>query len=76
MPGSRKSKTAVEFHSSNSQTNPEERYFEYEERRDRLKRVLMNRRAKSTNDTKKSAPQDNPNDTSNHENEPTKSTNE
>ena len=53
-----------------SQTNPEDSRLEYEERKDRLRRVLMNRRAKATNDTIESAPQDDLNDMSNHENEP------
>ena len=65
---------------SNTETNPEASRLEYEERRDRLRRVLMNRRAKATNDTIESAPrdddtiesapQDDLNDRSNHENEP------
>ena len=65
-----------------SETNPEERQAEYLERRDRLRRVLENRRAKakSTKDTTESGPesatQDNINDASTHDNEPTKSTNE
>ena len=79
MPGSRKSKSALGGWLP-SQTNPEERQLEYLERRERLKRVLMNRPAKSTKDTNESGPefatQDNINDASNHEDEPTKSTNE
>ena len=65
---------------SNSITNPEERHQEYLERRERLRRALMNRRVKSTKDTNESGPesptQENLNDASTHEDEPTKSTNE
>ena len=63
-----------------SEKDPEERQAEYLERRDKLRRVLMNRRAKSsTKDTNESGPevsatQENLNDASTHENEPTKST--
>ena len=64
-----------------SEKDPEERQAEYQERRDRLRRVLMNRRSKTTaKDTNESGPesatQDNINDASTHDNEPTKSTNE
>ena len=68
------------FQVTSTQTNPEERRLEYEERKDRLRRVLMNRRAKATkdgiesaprdDDTIESAPQDDLNDMSNHGNEP------
>ena len=64
----------------NKVSNPEENRLEYEERKDRLRAVLMNRRAKATNatiesaprddDTIESAPQDDLNDMSNHGNEP------
>lgn len=64
---------------SNTELN-KQTTFESAERRDRLRRVLMNRRAKATNDTIESAPrdddtiesapQDDLNDRSNHENEP------
>ena len=59
-----------------SEKDPEERQAEYLERRDRLRRVLMNRRAKKTNESgpEVSATQENLNDASTHENEPTKST--
>ena len=64
-----------------SEKDPEERQAEYLERRDRLRRVLMNRRATSTKakETNESGPevspnQENLNDASTHENEPTKST--
>ena len=64
-----------------SEKDPEERQAEYLERRDRLRRVLMNRRATSSKETNESGPevsatQENRNDASTHDNEPTKSTNE
>ena len=81
MPGSRKGKAAMVVPCFSSETNPEERQLEYLERKERLRRALMNRRAKSTKDTNESGPelsatQENINDASNHEDEPTKSTNE
>ena len=76
MPEPRKSKKDF----ASQYPHPEERNLEYDERRDRLRRILVNRRAKSTKDTNESGPesatQDNLNDASNHENEPTKSINE
>ena len=75
MPGSRKAKTSEAVPCFSSVTNLEERQREYLERRERLRRVLMNRRAKSTKDTNESGPesptQENLNDASNHEDEPT-----
>ena len=81
MPGSRKSKTVENLGiATESVTNPDERQVEYLERRERLRRVLINRRAKSTKDTIESGPesasQENLIDASNHEDEPTKSANE
>ena len=54
MPGSRKAKTCEVVPCFSSVTNPEERQQEYLERRERLRRALMNRRAKSTKDTNES----------------------
>ena len=81
MPGSRKGKSASVIPCFSSVTNPEERQLEYEQRRDRLRKIQMNRRAKSTSkytneSGAESATQDNLNDASNHEDDPTKSTNE
>ena len=56
MPGSRKGKSAVTIPCFDSQTNPEERQLEYLDRREKLRRALMDRRAKSK-DTKESGPE-------------------
>ena len=80
MPGKiKKAKACEAVLCFDSVTNPEERKLEYLERRDRLRRVLMNRRDKSTKETNESGPevsatQENLNDASNHEDEPTNST--
>ena len=75
MPGGKKRFVEVPP-SPESVTNPEERYLEYLERSDRLRRVLMNRRAKTTKDTNESGPESATQDASNREDEPNKSTNE
>ena len=76
MPGSRKAKACELVPCFSSVTNPEERQLEYLERREKLRRALMNRRVKSNKDTNESGPelsptQKNLNDASNHEDEPT-----
>ena len=81
----RKQSVAKRWKNSFSNTqNPEERRLEYEDRQERLRAVLMQRRAANatTNDTTESAPrnddtiesapQDDLNDVPNHENEPSK----
>ena len=75
----RKQSVAKRWKKSFSNTqNPEERRLEYEERQERLRAVLMQKRAaNATNaesapkddDTNKSAPQDDFNYMPNHENE-------
>ena len=80
----RKQSVAKRWKNSFSNTqNPEERRLEYEERQERLRAVLMQRRAANattTNDTTESAPrnddsnesasQEDLSDVPNHENEP------
>ena len=78
----RKQSVAKRWKKSFSNTqNPEERRLEYEDRQERLRAVLMQRRAANANndttesaprndDTNESATQDNLNDVPNHENEP------
>ena len=78
----RKQSVAKRWKNSFSNTqNPEERRLEYEDRQERLRAVLMQRRAaNATNaesapqndDTNESTPQDDLSDMSNHENEPNK----
>ena len=79
MPGSKKSKACEIVPCFSSVTNPEERQLEYLERREKLRRALINRRLKSTKETNESGPdlsatQQNLNDASNNEDEPANST--